>query len=563
MRKIFVFLFVTYCICAFSQTKVDTIPSMRLNEIRNFSISLPASYAKNKDKKYPILILLDGEYLFDAFSGAISYGNYWNELPEVIIVGLKQNKKVLLNGNSNGNDEIEKENLKEDREADYSLSKETGVPFEKGAFYFDFISTELMPYLEKKYRIAPFKIVAGHDLSAGFMNTFLYKDNPIFNAYISISPEFGLEMEERVASKLAAFKKPLFYYQSVADGDMKKVQERIQILDTLIKSNENKNIHYSYDRFEGESHYSVVLHSIPNALYHIFSAYQPISPYEYENKIVTLKKDFVSYLVNKYDIIEKYYGEKMPIRFNDFSAIESAILKNNALPELENLASLAKKQYPKTFLNLYYLGKFYEKKGELAKSIKCYQSSFVLPGIGDLTKEMMLDNLDRIKGMIPKKGDNKATKSNVESPKEAVVAEPTTDKTSAQPPVEEKKSVATETTIEKNTTQPPVEENKTVVTESTTDKTTNQPPVEENKTVVTESTTDKTTNQPPVEEKKPAVEETTTDKTTTQAPVEEKKPLDTITTTEKTTDQPPVEDVKAPIATDKTTDQPPVEEKKP
>lgn len=514
MRKIFVFLFVTYCISAFSQTKVDTIPSMRLNEIRNFSISLPASYAKNKDKKYPILILLDGEYLFDAFSGAISYGNYWNDLPEVIIVGLKQNKKEI---NRERSKDLDNENAKEDREADYSLSKETGVPFEKGASYFDFISTELMPYLEKKYRIAPFKIVAGHDLSAGFMNTFLYKDNPIFNAYISISPEFGLEMEERVASKLAAFKKPLFYYQSVADGDLKKVQERTQNLDTLIKSNENKNVYYSYDRFEGESHYSVVLHSIPNALYHIFLAYQPISPYEYENKIVTLKKDFVSYLVNKYDIIEKYYGVKMPIRFNDFSAIESAILKNNALSELENLASLAKKQYPKTFLNLYYLGKLYEKKGELAKSIKCYQSSFVLSGIGDLTKEMMLDNLERIKGMIPKKGDSKATKANIESPKEAIAIEPTTEK------------------------------NKT------------QSQVEENKTVATESSTDKTTNQPPVEEKKPVVEEPTTDKTTTQAPVEEKKPVDTITTTEKTTDQPPVEEVKVPI----TTDQPPVEEKKP
>ncbi len=457
MRKIFVFLLITSCFCAFSQKSIDTIPSMQLNESRVFSISLPDSYAKNKEKKYPILILLDGDYLFDAFTGAISYGNYWNDLPEVIIIGLKQNKKETQIGNSNDNNEITDENLKEGRDADYSLNEETGVPFEKGASYFDFISTELMPYLEKKYRIAPFKIFVGHDLSAGFMNTFLYKDNPIFNAYISISPEFGLEMEERVASKLAPFKKPLFYYQSVADGDVKKVQERMQILDTLIKSNDNKNIHYRYDRFVGESHYSVVLHSIPNALYHIFSAYQPISPQEYESKIVTLKKDFVSYLVDKYDIIEKYYGEKMPIRFNDFSAIESAILKNNALSELENLASLAKKQYPKTFLNMYYLGKLYEKKGELAKSIKCYQSAFALTGIGDLTKEMMLDNLERLKGMVPKKGDSKAQKANSQPTIDPVVTEPTTDKPAEQPPVEDKKS---STSTEKTTDQPPVEEKK-------------------------------------------------------------------------------------------------------
>jgi hypothetical protein len=33
---------------------------------------------------------------------------------------------------------------------------------------FEFIGGELLPTLKKKYRIAPFKIIAGHDTTAGF-----------------------------------------------------------------------------------------------------------------------------------------------------------------------------------------------------------------------------------------------------------------------------------------------------------------------------------------------------------------------------------------------------------
>jgi hypothetical protein len=32
------------------------------------------------------------DYLFNPFYGALSYGAYWDDLPEMIIVGISQNK---------------------------------------------------------------------------------------------------------------------------------------------------------------------------------------------------------------------------------------------------------------------------------------------------------------------------------------------------------------------------------------------------------------------------------------------------------------------------------------
>lgn len=379
MKKHLFLLIVSFSFSSiFAQFKLDTITSARLKEDRVISISLPYSYGKEKNKKYPLLLLLDGNYLFEPFSGALKYGNYWDDLPEVITVAIDQGKPF-------------------DRELESYVDDQNGLPIEKGAQFFDFITMELMPYLEKKYTIAPFKIIAGHDVTAGFLNLFLYKDNPLFDAYISMSPEFPKDMETRIPKRLNLINKPLFYYQSTANGDLKKMQDLIKTLDTNIKTVNNPNLYYQFDDFKNASHYSLVLHSIPNALYHIFGVYQPISNTEYQEKIVKLPSDYVGFLTKKYDIIEKSYGIKMPIRINDFRAIEAAILKNNAFTEFEQLAALSKKSYPKAMLSQYHMGMFYEKTGDTKKANKAYMNAYSMEEIGSLTKDFMLEKADAMK----------------------------------------------------------------------------------------------------------------------------------------------------------------------
>lgn len=363
-----------------AQKTVEILTSKKLNGDREITIGLPASYATNKSKSYPLLVLLDGDYLFDAFQGALNYGAYWDDLPEVIIVGISQNKK-------------------DERYTDCAVDETTGLPAESGDAFFEFIGQELVPAIEKNYRIAPFKIIAGHDTTAGFMNFYLYKDLPLFDAYISMSPELPKDMEEHLAERFSAIQKPIYYYQSTADGDVKKMQQRIIKLDTEAKKIQKPTFNYYFDEFKGASHYSLVLHSIPNALYDFFQIYQPISTAEFDQKIAVLPSGYVDYLIKKYDVIEKSLNMKLQIRLNDFKAIEAAILKNKAYAEFEQLASLAKKNYPKSMLADYELGMMYEKQGDLKKAVKAYQNAFQKEEIGDLTKDMMLDKADELKNM--------------------------------------------------------------------------------------------------------------------------------------------------------------------
>ena len=197
MRKLIALFIFIFPIVTFSQISKDTIFSQKLKEDREFTLSLPESYATNKTKKYPILLLLDGDYLFNPFYGALNYGAYWDDIPEVIIVGISQNQKG-------------------ERFTDCGVDPESGMPDAKGELFYEFIGQELMPFLEKSYRVAPFKIIAGHDVTAGYLNFFLYKENPIFNAYIVLNPELAPLMEKRVAEQLSTTKNPLFYYLSTS-----------------------------------------------------------------------------------------------------------------------------------------------------------------------------------------------------------------------------------------------------------------------------------------------------------------------------------------------------------
>ena len=382
MKQIVLFLF--FSTSLFSQKTIEIFESNKLAESREITIGLPDSYEKNPTKRYPILVLLDGDYLFDPFYGALNYGSYWEDMPETIIIGISQN-------------------INEERIDDSNYDDANGLPSGKGAAFFSFIGSELLPYIEKKYRVAPFRIIAGHDTTAGYLNFFLYKDYSIFNAYISLSPELVPEMDTQIPERFSALKQPLFYYQSTGDGDIKDLLEEVKKLDANIKTANNPLINYKYDQFKGASHYSAVLYSIPNALNQIFDCYKPISMTEFSEKIAILPNNQVKYLTDKYEAITNTLGLKVTIRISDFKAIEAGILKNKSYTELDKLAELARKNYPKSMLADYELGLMFEKLGDSKKAAKAYQKASQLDEIGDLNKDMMLEKFDEMQSLTPKK----------------------------------------------------------------------------------------------------------------------------------------------------------------
>ena len=383
MKKVLFLLL--FSIPFFAQNKTETFDSQKLAEKRKITISLPLSYEKNTTKKYPLLLLLDGDILLDPFYGAIVYGSYWDDFPETLIVGIHQNQN-------------------NERAEDSEYEATQGLPSEKGAAFYEFIGQELLPYIENKYRVAPFRMIAGLDTTAGFLNFFLYKENPIFNAYISLNPELPPLMETRVAEQLSASKNPIFYYLSTSNDEIQQIAEPIKMLDDNIKKDLNPLVNYKFESFKSAGHYSQTLFAIPSALHQIFETYKPISSSEFTNTIAVLSSGYVDYLEKKYAKIQETLHLNLPIRINDFTAIEAAILKNKAYNELDQLAILADKYYPKSMLAEYELGLMYEKQEDYKKAMKRYQNASQMQEIGALTKTFVLEKYDLMQSKIaPKK----------------------------------------------------------------------------------------------------------------------------------------------------------------
>lgn len=374
MKK-YIFLLLIFTIQLFSQTKYEFIDSDRLGK-RELKIQLPRNYNENLEQFYPLIVTLDGDYLFEVVSGNVDYMSYWDDMPDAIVVGINQ------------------ESSKED---DLYISDEDYFPIRGGAKFYEFLGAELVPYLLEKYRVGIFKIVVGHGDSANFINFFAFKKDPLFQAYISISPSFSPFMEDNLFQLISSNKASMYYYLSTSEEDFKDNRKSILNLNTRLKDIKLETITYKFDDFKTDSHYSLVANSIPSALNHIFSIYKPISRNEYKNELLEIDYSPVKYLENKYRKIKDLFGIEKQILLNDFRAVNATIVKKKNMDYYKDLSKLARDNYPDTLLSNFYIGRYYESTGNFRKAIKAYQEAFVYDEIDGITIEELLDRAEKLK----------------------------------------------------------------------------------------------------------------------------------------------------------------------
>ena len=364
-------------LCVFAanaQVSKETFESYKLDEKREISIFAPENYTD--EKSYPLIVVLDADYLFDIVVANVKFYTYWNEMPETIVVGIHQ---------------------EETRDDDCFYSDKDGLPKEKGSSFFEFIGFELIPYMSQKYVLSNFKAIVGHGTTANFLNYYLFKDNPLFNAYINLSPTFAPLMEGRLPDRLASFKEKKFYYLATSEEDEKPNKKRINTLNADLSKVDSESLFYTFDNFSGGNHTAIASYAIPKALDKIFNIYKPISPREYRKKILTLETPIYDYLEDKYASIENLFGYKKPVSLNDIMATYSGIKKKEDMESLQKLAKLAKKEYPDTMLGFYFEAEYYEEIGEPKKALRTYEKAFGMAEIDFLTKDMALDKIDALK----------------------------------------------------------------------------------------------------------------------------------------------------------------------
>ncbi|MGB5942146.1 MAG: alpha/beta hydrolase-fold protein [Leeuwenhoekiella sp.] len=369
-------LFLTFLNTSSGQTLYETLQSGKLRKEVKIKIQLPRKYYENKDKSYPLIVVLDGDYLFEPMAGNVDFMSYWEEMPEAMVVGIMQ----------------------EDRELQTTTNTNTNYPDDEGRRFFEFVGMELMPFLNTRYRLANFNVVAGHDLTANFINFYLLKPNPLFNGYISLSPTTTPQMLERLSTRLKDTKYPTFYYLATGSEDPEDLRENCYNIHHELAILNNENVKYYFDDFDDVTHYTLVSRAIPQALIDLFGIFRPITKKEYNEVILNLEKgEYYDYIDKKYKLIKELYSLNEKVRYNDLVAVSQAMVKVNDWKGLKRLSALAKEHYPGTVLSPYYEGLSLEGKGDYDKAYRTYQAAYILGSVGNIDREVLLERAGRIK----------------------------------------------------------------------------------------------------------------------------------------------------------------------
>ncbi|AVR44537.1 esterase [Christiangramia fulva] len=362
-------------LCYYGQVKYEQISSEKLGETRQIKIKLPRSYEDKPDKVYPVMIVLDGDYLFEPIAGMVDYYSYWEEIPEMIVVGVNQ-------------DGIRMEDTSYD---------ERSLPTAKGAKFFEFLGMELMAKMDEKFRTSNFRIIAGHDFTSNFINYYLLKEQPLFSAYINISPDLAAEMDARLTRSLTNSEKKIWYYLATGSEDIPDLKKNILSFDNQLKKIDNKALHYKFDNFENETHYSLVGKAIPSAIEYIFENYRPISQKDFNEVLLQTSISPSKYLSDKYESINELYGVKKKIRLNDFLAVYQAIEKTRNWEELKPLYKMAYDNFPGTMLGTFFEARYEEETGNPKKAMRIYQNAYGQEKIAFINTDFMLGKAEAIK----------------------------------------------------------------------------------------------------------------------------------------------------------------------
>lgn len=322
--------------------KKETIYSRVLKENRNIWIYTPniTSQNANPDKRFPVLYLLDGDAHFYSTVGIIqqlSQANGNGVLPEMIVVAIKNTNRFR---DLVPSDDLNKPN-----------------PF------IDFLSSELIPYIDKNYNTSPYKMLVGHSLGGLTAIDALSKFPKLFNACIAIDPSMWYNNEKLLNSTIDKLPKQNMKGKRLFIGTANTMPRGMTIsqlktdtsyetqhirsifkLDEFLKSN-NNGLYYAQKYYEKEGHNSIPLISEYDGLRFIFDYYHLDATEEDFEDSTTL---IASKLKSHYALISNEMGYKnsAPETFINYIAYEA--LGKNHFDKAKALFELNIESYPES-----------------------------------------------------------------------------------------------------------------------------------------------------------------------------------------------------------------------
>jgi len=275
-----------------------------LDEEREIFISLPENY-KHSAHHYPVIYVMDAEFLFDLTRSMVVIRAARNYMPESIIVGISNNTDKRMH-------------------MALELYDDNGEPFFYGDGlgqtdrYLKFFRNELIPNIEKQFRVNSHRTIIGMSPTFGPVLQAFWSEPDLFSGYIVLAAEIGKKLKsgETIGEKLIKAisdksRANASIYIGTGSRDIIKrgAKEAALYVDipTKLKNITNKNIRYKFEIVHDEDHYGMSIPGIQHGLETIYAReIWDVNYREFWNS-----DDPAQALMDKYQELSEHYGFKI------------------------------------------------------------------------------------------------------------------------------------------------------------------------------------------------------------------------------------------------------------
>jgi predicted alpha/beta superfamily hydrolase len=240
-----------------------TIHSQVLDEERSIWVHLPQGYDET-DALYPVMVLLDGPSHFHHATGVTQFLARADRMPKTIVVGVANTNRTR------------------DLTPPVERDVEDAPPGAGGADGFlSFLVTELRPWLDERYRTAPYRVLVGHSLGGLFATHVLSVDPTAYDAYVSISPSLWWDDESWEPRVRAGFAEnpdlEASLYMTMGDegGDM---LAGAWSLTRILEMDAPESLRWKWVEMPAETHASIPHRTLYDGLEWVFDGWSIPSP---------------------------------------------------------------------------------------------------------------------------------------------------------------------------------------------------------------------------------------------------------------------------------------------
>lgn len=330
--------------------KYTKIESIILGETRTLSVYLPAGYNDGNDT-YPVLYLLDG-YMKSRLmhtAGTMEMLASSGALPSMIIIGID---------NVNGTRDY------------FPQPIESRPGSGQAETFIRFLEEELIPFVEKNYRVNSYRVLSGAS-NSGMLTVYTLLTHPeLFASYIAASPSVGWFPDFMTDKVKQVFSRQDFparsIYMNYGTDDLESiVLNAIDTFTAVCREYAPENLRWTMERIENGGHVPYI--SVYNGLRFVFPDWQcPDS--------ISKSADFAD-IRRYYEQLADKYGFAVKIPSEHFSTCGIDNYRAGNFDKAIEIFSEYAGQYPGSSRAKFYLGSVYLRMGDTASAVIHYRAA--------------------------------------------------------------------------------------------------------------------------------------------------------------------------------------------